>query len=108
MRIPTLITLAAVATIGSSSPMPQGDPGEVDLCLQRKFLSALLCSDIDTTYTNVTLPSAGWYCCWYQGPFAPPPALPTSAWLTFAEDGSVANRCLTSGTCTYGLPDGKS
>ncbi|XXG96069.1 hypothetical protein Hte_002346 [Hypoxylon texense] len=62
---------------------------------------------ITLTYTNVTLPTEGWYCCWQQGPYAPPPAVPVSAWLTFAEDGSVANRCLGSGDCTYGLPDGK-
>ncbi|XXG96070.1 hypothetical protein Hte_002347 [Hypoxylon texense] len=54
MRVPTLMTLAAVAAVGFSSPMPQeGGPNETDLCLQRKFLSALLCTDIDPTYTSV-------------------------------------------------------
>ncbi|KAI4862536.1 hypothetical protein F4820DRAFT_430106 [Hypoxylon rubiginosum] len=105
MRVPTLMTLAAVAAVGFSSPTPQADPPEQDLCLQRKFLSALLCEDIDAAYSNVTLPSLGWYCCWAQGPFAPPPALPVSAWLTFAEDGSVANRCLARGSCTYSVPN---
>ncbi|OTA94983.1 hypothetical protein M434DRAFT_394195 [Hypoxylon sp. CO27-5] len=108
MRISTTAALAAIIASAFSSPAPQADPPETDLCLQRKFLSASLCSDIDPTYNNETLPGLGWYCCWYQGPFLPPPALPTSAWLTFAEDGSVANRCLTSGTCVAGLPDGRS
>lgn len=27
------------------------------------------------------------------------------AWLTFDEEGNVANRCLTSGSCKEGLPD---
>ncbi|KAI1372318.1 hypothetical protein F4677DRAFT_449440 [Hypoxylon crocopeplum] len=108
MRLPTIAALSTIIAVACSTPMPQADPPETDLCLQRKFLSASLCLDIDPTYTNETLPSIGWYCCWYQGPFAPPPALPVSAWLTFAEDGSVANRCLGRGTCTYGLPGGAS
>ena len=79
MRIPTTIAaLAAIVALGYSSPTPQDDPPETDLCLQRKFLSALLCEDIDATYTNETLPSLGWYCGWYQGPFLPPPAVPVS------------------------------
>ncbi|KAI5857362.1 hypothetical protein GGS23DRAFT_345734 [Durotheca rogersii] len=107
MRLPTVTALAAIFSLGASSPTPQEEP-EVDLCLQRKFLGAELCQDIDTSFSNETLPALGWYCCWYQGPFAPPPALPVSAWLTFAEDGSVANRCLTRGICKEGLPDGRS
>ncbi|KAI1770810.1 hypothetical protein F4818DRAFT_431996 [Hypoxylon cercidicola] len=108
MRVPTLVTLAAFAAVGFSSPTPQADPPETDICLQRKFLSAEVCSDIDAMYNNATLPSFGWYCCWYQEPFAPPPALPISAWITFAEDGSVANRCLGRGTCKVGLPSSSS
>ncbi|OTB02673.1 hypothetical protein M426DRAFT_322435 [Hypoxylon sp. CI-4A] len=109
MHAITITTFAVIVATALSNPLPQeGGPDETDLCLQRKFLSAELCSDIDTSYTNETLPSLGWYCCWFQGPFAPPPALPVSAWLTFADDGSVANRCLGSGTCTAGLPDGQS
>ncbi|KAI1401739.1 hypothetical protein F4819DRAFT_457070 [Hypoxylon fuscum] len=109
MRVPTTIaTLAAIVTLGYSTPTPQADPPEYDLCLQRKFLSALQCDDIDPTYSNETLPALGWYCCWHQGPFAPPPAGPVSAWLTFAEDGTVANRCLTGGLCETGLPNGQS
>ncbi|KAI0881335.1 uncharacterized protein GGS22DRAFT_197060 [Annulohypoxylon maeteangense] len=109
MRVSTIAAAATLFASAFSMPAPQeGGPDETDLCLQRKFLSASLCTDLDTTYTNATLPSLGWYCCWYQGPFLPPPAQATSAWITFAADGSVANRCLTSGTCTAGLPDGKS
>ncbi|KAI0380274.1 hypothetical protein F5Y04DRAFT_257816 [Hypomontagnella monticulosa] len=108
MRVPTIAVLSAIIALAFSAPAPQADPPETDLCLQRKFLSAELCSDIDPTYSNATLPAAGWYCCWYQGPFLPPPAVATSAWLTFAEDGSVANRCLTGGTCKAGLPNGQS
>ncbi|KAI2604139.1 uncharacterized protein GGS25DRAFT_534612 [Hypoxylon fragiforme] len=109
MQVPTTFaTLAVFLGLAFSSPMPQDDPPETDLCLQRKFLTAERCEDIDPAYTNATLPSAGWYCCWQQGPFTPPPALPVSAWLTFAEDGSVATRCLTSGACTAGLPNGQS
>ncbi|KAI2622392.1 hypothetical protein GGR54DRAFT_598370 [Hypoxylon sp. NC1633] len=108
MRITTISTLAAIIAVAASTPTPQAEPPETDLCLQRKFLSALLCSNVDATYTNETLPAAGWYCCWFQGPFAPPPALPVSAWLTFADDGSVANRCLGRGTCVEGLPDRSS
>lgn len=79
MRATTIIaTLTALVTLGYSTPAPQADPPETDLCLQRKFLSALRCEDLDPTYTNVTLPDQGWYCCWYQGPFLPPPALPVS------------------------------
>ncbi|KAI1105749.1 hypothetical protein F4804DRAFT_303426 [Jackrogersella minutella] len=107
MRVATFATLATVIASAIATPTPQ-DPPEQDLCLQNKFLSAQLCSEIDPSYTNVTLPAAGWYCCWYQGPFLPPPALPTSAWLTFAADGSVANRCLGSGTCKEGLPNNES
>ncbi|KAI1765030.1 hypothetical protein GGR53DRAFT_465693 [Hypoxylon sp. FL1150] len=69
--------------------MPQGDPEETDLFL---LLMALLCPDLDAMYTNAMFPSEGRYCRWFQGPFAPPPALPMSAWLTFAEDGSVAKQ----------------
>ncbi|KAI0106864.1 hypothetical protein F4814DRAFT_429252 [Daldinia grandis] len=78
MRVPTIATLAAIIAFTTSTPTPQEDPPETDLCLQRKFLSANLCSEIDATYTNATLPGLGWYCCWYQGPFVPPPALPVS------------------------------
>ncbi|KAL7623603.1 hypothetical protein AAE478_005155 [Parahypoxylon ruwenzoriense] len=78
MRVSTIAAFAALISLGLSTPMPQDDPPETDLCLQRKFLSALLCRDIDPTYNNVTLPDLGWYCCWYQGPFAPPPAQPVS------------------------------
>ncbi|KAI0893616.1 hypothetical protein F4806DRAFT_144679 [Annulohypoxylon nitens] len=102
MRVSTVTAFATFVASALSAP------AETDLCLQNKFLSASLCTDIDASYTNVTLPSLGWYCCWFQGPFAPPPALPVSAWLTFAEDGSVANRCLAQGTCTEGLPNGQS
>lgn len=49
-----------------------------DDCLQRLFLSSSFCSTKDPSYTNVTLPAAGYYCCWAQGPFAPPPAQPLS------------------------------
>ncbi|KAI1393005.1 uncharacterized protein F4822DRAFT_148034 [Hypoxylon trugodes] len=108
MRVSITVSLAAIVALALSTPTPQSDPPETDLCLQRKFLTADLCSDIDATYTNETLPGLGWYCCWFQGPFTPPPALPVSAWLTYAEDGSVANRCLASGTCTTGLPNGDS
>ncbi|KAI8964618.1 hypothetical protein F5Y11DRAFT_315490 [Daldinia sp. FL1419] len=108
MRITAIASLVGIVAVANSTPTPQADPPETDLCLQRKFLSANLCSEIDPTYTNETLPGLGWYCCWHQGPFAPPPALPVSAWLTFAEDGSVANRCLASGSCKEGLPDGRS
>ncbi|KAI1463121.1 uncharacterized protein F4812DRAFT_447723 [Daldinia caldariorum] len=78
MRISTITSLAAIIPFANSAPAPQADPPETDLCLQRKFLTADLCSDIDSTYTNETLAGFGWYCCWYQGPFAPPPALPVS------------------------------
>ncbi|KAI1414160.1 hypothetical protein F5Y13DRAFT_198078 [Hypoxylon sp. FL1857] len=108
MHVSIIATLTTIIASVFSTPAPQADPPETDLCLQRKFLTADLCSDIDPTYSNETLPGLGWYCCWYQGPFTPPPALPVSAWLTFAEDGSVANRCLASGTCKTGLPDGRS
>ena len=49
-----------------------------DYCLQRVFLSAPNCDAVNSTYTNATLPDAGYYCCWAQGPFAPPPAVPVS------------------------------
>ncbi|KAI1459878.1 hypothetical protein F4805DRAFT_419022 [Annulohypoxylon moriforme] len=108
MRVSIIAASATLFVSAFSIPAPQDGPNETDLCLQNKFLSASLCSDIDASYTNVTLPGLGWYCCWFQGPFAPPPALPVSAWLTFAEDGSVANRCLAQGTCKEGLPNGQS
>ncbi len=79
MRVTTTIAaLAAIVALGYSTPTPQDDPPETELCLQRKFLSAELCSNIDPTYNNETLPGDNWYCCWYQGPFTPPPALPVS------------------------------
>ncbi|KAI0007127.1 hypothetical protein F4779DRAFT_593440 [Xylariaceae sp. FL0662B] len=108
MRAPTLATLIAIVPLILSTQASLVVRQETDLCLQRKFLSAELCTDIDPSYSNETLPTLGWYCCWYQGPFAPPPATPVSAWLTFDDDGNVANRCLGSGTCEAGLPDGKS
>ncbi|KAH8600795.1 hypothetical protein B0O99DRAFT_589683 [Bisporella sp. PMI_857] len=91
-----LSILGAVAPLLTTSIAQFEDP---DICLQRNFLSAPLCADVNPAYTNETLPAFGWYCCWYQGPFAPPPAVPTSAWLTFDENGAVANRCLGRGTC---------
>lgn len=45
-----------------------------DTCLQRHFLSSPDCNQIDASYTNETLSAAGFYCCWAQGPFMPPPA----------------------------------
>ncbi|KAI1207016.1 uncharacterized protein F4807DRAFT_436683 [Annulohypoxylon truncatum] len=108
MRVSNIAAFATFIASAFSIPAPQDGGGEQDLCLQQKFLSALECSDLDPSYTNVTLPSAGWYCCWYQGPFLPPPALPVSAWLTFSENGTVANRCLAPGTCKEGLPNGLS
>ncbi|KAI1080753.1 hypothetical protein F5B20DRAFT_93610 [Whalleya microplaca] len=111
MRVSALASVAAILPLALSTPASAPlveRQEEVDLCLQRKFLSAGLCSDLDPSYTNETLPGVGYYCCWAQGPFAPPPATAVSAWLNFDENDNVANRCLTSGTCTAGLPDGKS
>ncbi|KAI2467568.1 hypothetical protein F4781DRAFT_401356 [Annulohypoxylon bovei var. microspora] len=104
MRVSTIAAFATLIASAFSIPTPQGSPYDPDICLQRSFLSASLCSDINPAYTNDTLSDFGWYCCWYQVPAAPPPAMPVSAWLTFAEDGSVANRCLGSGACITGLP----
>ncbi|KAI0603265.1 hypothetical protein F4775DRAFT_587782 [Biscogniauxia sp. FL1348] len=100
MRFNVLAVLATSLHLVASTPMPQGDPVGTETCLQRNFLSAGQCSDIDPSYNNETLPAAGWLCCWYQGPFLPPPALPVSAWFLIGDDNTVANRCLTSGTCT--------
>ncbi|KAI5928777.1 hypothetical protein F4810DRAFT_705709 [Camillea tinctor] len=99
MRFHVLAVLATSLHLVASTPVPQDPPIDSDTCLQRNFLSASLCSDIDSSYNNATLPALGWRCCWYQGPFAPPPALPVSAWYLPGEDNTVANRCLTSGTC---------
>ncbi|KAI1501244.1 hypothetical protein F5X99DRAFT_383263 [Biscogniauxia marginata] len=105
MRFHALAVLAASLHLAVSTPVPQDDPPiDANTCLQNKFLSALSCSDIDAAYNNETLPSFGWYCCWYQGPFTAPPALPVSAWVLVGENNTVADRCLTSGSCTPGLP----
>ncbi|KAI1334527.1 hypothetical protein F5Y15DRAFT_420768 [Xylariaceae sp. FL0016] len=96
-----------VAALAAALQLTSAQEPDSDLCLQRKFLSSLLCEDIDPSYNNDTLPALGWFCCWHQGPFLPPPAEATSAWLVFGDDGEVANRCLTGGTCVeyYNLPD---
>ena len=79
MKFHVLAALAASLHLVASTPVPQDNPPvDSETCLQRNFLSASLCSNIDPSYNNETLPGLGWNCCWYQGPFLPPPALPVS------------------------------
>ncbi|KAK0740452.1 hypothetical protein B0T18DRAFT_431772 [Schizothecium vesticola] len=78
MHLPLLLLAAlplalAQETISTTTtpPRPRPTPNETDPCLQRKFLSALICSDMDPTWTNVTLAADGWLCCWEQSISAP-------------------------------------
>lgn len=65
-------TIATTTTKTAATPRPpRPTPTEQDPCLQRKFLSALICSDVDPTWTNVTLAADGWLCCWEQSISAP-------------------------------------
>lgn len=63
-------TIATTTTAATPRP-PRPTPTEQDPCLQRKFLSALICSDMNPTWTNVTLAADGWLCCWEQSISAP-------------------------------------
>lgn len=65
----TIVTTTATSTTTPRPPRPT--PTEQDPCLQRKFLSALICSDMNPTWTNITLAADGWLCCWEQSISAP-------------------------------------
>ncbi|KAK1834547.1 hypothetical protein QBC39DRAFT_369051 [Podospora conica] len=69
MHIPTLLTVHTTTTTTTIPPRPT--PNEPDPCLQRKFLSALICSDVNPAWTNDTLAADGWLCCWEQSVSAP-------------------------------------
>jgi hypothetical protein len=79
MHLPLLLLLAALplalaqetTSTSTTNARPRPSPTEADPCLQRKFLSALICSDMDPTWTNVTLAADGWLCCWEQSISAP-------------------------------------
>ena len=55
-------TTATTTTTTAGTPRPT--PKETDLCLQRKFLTAPFCNEINPELNNNTLQAAGWRCCW--------------------------------------------
>ncbi|KAK1752596.1 hypothetical protein QBC47DRAFT_61278 [Echria macrotheca] len=58
----TNIPSSSTSTTTTTKPTPP--PKETDLCLQRKFLSAPICTDLDPSLRNTTLSERGWKCCW--------------------------------------------
>ncbi|KAI0179026.1 hypothetical protein GGR52DRAFT_534529 [Hypoxylon sp. FL1284] len=104
MHISAIVAFGVVSTAGFSSA------ALADTCSYSNFYTASPCPSLDPDYNNNTLPGLGWYCCWEDGPYEAPSALPVSAWVFFDKDGYVEKKCTTSGSCKCAtdLPGGIS